>query len=266
MAEIHPTAIIGAKAGIAEQVEIGPYCVLGPDVVLEDGVVLRSHVAIEGRTRIGAGTAIFPFASIGLPPQDLKYAGEDSELLIGRNNTIREHVTISPGTAGGAMVTRVGDNNLIMIGVHIGHDSVIGDHTVLANNAQIGGHVNIEDYVILGAQSAVHQFVRIGRQAIIGGLSAVVQDVIPYGSVTGERAGLMGLNLVGLKRRGFSRDKIHTLRAAYRLLFAEEGTLAKRLSDVAEKYGDNQAVMEIIDFISSGSSRSVCLPRSRSAA
>lgn len=266
MAGIHPTAIVGAKAGLAEGAEIGPYCILGPDVVLGDGVVLRSHVVIEGRTRIGAGTAIFPFASIGLPPQDLKYAGEASELVIGRNNTIREHVTISPGTTGGGMVTRVGDNNLIMIGVHIGHDSQIGNHTVLANNAQIGGHVSIEDYVILGAQSAVHQFVRIGRQAMIGGLSAVVQDIIPYGSVTGERAELMGLNLVGLKRRGFSRDKIHALRAAYRLLFAEEGTLAKRLSEVAEKYGDNQAVMEIVDFINSDSSRSVCLPRSQSDA
>jgi UDP-N-acetylglucosamine acyltransferase len=266
MANIHPTAIVGGNTSIADAVEIGPYCIVGPDVVFEDGVVLRSHVVVEGRTRIGAGTAIFPFASIGLPPQDLKYAGEASELVIGKKNTIREHVTISPGTTGGGMVTRVGDNNLIMVGVHIGHDTEIGNNTVLANNVQIGGHVTIEDYVILGAQSAVHQFVRIGRQAIIGGLSAVVQDVIPYGSVTGERAGLTGLNLVGLKRRGFSRDKIHTLRAAYRLLFAEEGTLAERLSDVAEKYGDNQAVMEIVDFLSSDSSRSVCLPRTRSAA
>lgn len=265
MAEIHPTAIVGAGAGIAEGVEIGPYCVIGPQVVLDDGVVLRSHVAIDGRTRIGAGTAIFPFSSIGLPPQDLKYDGEPSELKIGKNNTIREHVTINPGTAGGAMVTNVGDDNLIMIGVHIGHDSQIGNHTVLANNAQIGGHVTIEDDVILGAQSAVHQFVRIGRQAIIGGLSAVVQDVIPYGSVSGERAGLVGLNLVGLKRRGISRDKIHTLRAAYRLLFADEGTLAERLSDVAKKFGDNHAVMEIVDFLSSDSSRSVCLPKSGSA-
>lgn len=266
MTEVHPTAIVGANASIAEGVEIGPYCVLGSDVVLEDGVVLRSHVVIEGRTKIGAGTEIFPFASIGMPPQDIKYAGEPSELIIGKNNIIREHVTISPGTAGGSMVTKVGDNNLIMIGVHIGHDSRIGDHTVLSNNAAIGGHVTIEDYVIFGAQSGVHQFVRIGRHAMIGGLSAVVRDVIPYGSVTGERAGLTGLNLIGLKRRGFSRGEIRTLRTAYRLLFAEEGTLNERLSDVADMYGDNQAVMEIVDFISSDSSRSVCLPRSGSAA
>ncbi len=260
------TAIVGVNASIAEGVKIGPYCVLGSDVVLEDGVILRSHVMIEGRTKIGAGTEIFPFASIGMPPQDLKYAGEPSELIIGQNNIIREHVTISPGTAGGSMVTRVGDNNLIMIGVHIGHDSRIGDHTVLSNNAAIGGHVTIEDYVIFGAQSGVHQFVRIGRHAMIGGLSAVVRDVIPYGSVTGERAGLTGLNLIGLKRRGFSRGEIRTLRTAYRLLFAEEGTLSERLADVADMYGDNQAVMEIVDFISSDSSRPVCLPRSGSAA
>lgn len=266
MTEVHPTAIVGANASIAEGVEIGAYCVLGSDVVLEDGVVLRSHVVIEGRTKIGAGTEIFPFASIGMPPQDLKYAGETSKLIIGKNNIIREQVTISPGTAGGSMVTRVGDNNLIMIGVHIGHDSRIGDHTVLSNNAAIGGHVTIEDYVIFGAQSGVHQFVRIGRHAMIGGLSAVVRDVIPYGSVTGERAGLTGLNLIGLKRRGFSRGEIRTLRTAYRLLFAEEGTLSERLSDVADMYGDNQAVMEIVDFISSDSSRSVCLPRSGNAA
>ncbi len=266
MAEVHPTAIVGAAASIAEGVEIGPYCILGPHVVLEDGVILRSHVVIEGRTRIGAGTEIFPFASIGMPPQDLKYDGEPSELIIGKNNTIREHVTISPGTAGGDMVTTVGDDNLIMIGVHIGHDSRIGNHTVLSNNAAIGGHVTIEDHVIFGAQSGVHQFVRIGRHAMIGGLSAVVRDVIPYGSVTGERAGLIGLNLVGLKRRGVSRGEIRTLRSAYRLLFAEEGTLTERLSDVAEMYGDNQAVMEIVDFISSDSSRSVCLPRSGTAA
>ena len=266
MADIHSTAIVGVNASFAEGVKIGPYCVLGSDVVLEDGVILRSHVMIEGRTKIGAGTEIFPFASIGMPPQDLKYAGEPSELIIGKNNIIREHVTISPGTAGGGMVTRVGDNNLIMIGVHIGHDSRIGDHTVLSNNAAIGGHVTIEDYVIFGAQSGVHQFVRIGRHAMIGGLSAVVRDVIPYGSVTGERAGLTGLNLIGLKRRGFSRGEIRTLRTAYRLLFAEEGTLGERLSDVADMYGDNQAVMEIVDFISSDSSRPVCLPRSGSAA
>ncbi|MHA1536469.1 MAG: acyl-ACP--UDP-N-acetylglucosamine O-acyltransferase [Alphaproteobacteria bacterium] len=262
MADVHPTAIIDEKTSIAQGVEIGPYCVLGPDVVLEKAVSLKSHVVIDGRTRVGAGTAVFPFSSIGLPPQDLKYAGEPSQLVIGANNTIREHVTISPGTAGGAMMTKIGDNNLIMIGVHVGHDSNIGDNTVLANNAQIGGHVTIEDYVILGAQSAVHQFVRIGRHAMIGGLSAVVRDVIPFGSVSGERAGLIGLNLVGLKRRGFSREEIKTLRDVYRLLFADEGTLTERLSGVADRYGKHQAVMEIVDFISSDSSRSVCLPRS----
>lgn len=266
MADIHPTAIVSAGANIDEGVEIGPYCVLGPDVALAEGVILRSHVVIEGRTTIGAGTTVFPFASIGMPPQDLKYAGEPSELIIGKNNTIREHVTISPGTAGGTMLTRVGDNNLIMIGVHIGHDCEIHNNIVLANNAQIGGHVTIEDYAIVATLSGVHQFVRIGRHAMIGGLSAVVRDVIPYGSVIGDRAGLIGLNLVGLKRRGFSRGEVRALLAAYRLLFAEEGTLAERISGVANTYADNQAVMEIVDFINSDSSRSVCLPRSGTAA
>jgi len=266
MAEIHATAVVDPGASIASSVEIGPYSIVGPDVTLHDGVVLKSHVVVDGRTNVGEGTAIFPFASIGAPPQDLKYAGEASELVIGKNNTIREHVTMSPGTAGGNMLTSIGNDNLIMIGVHIGHDCEIGNNTVLANNAAIGGHVTIEDHAIMGAMSAVHQFVRIGHHAIIGGLSAVVWDVIPYGSVNGDRAGLMGLNLVGLKRRGFSREEIHTMRAAYRLLFAEAGTLSERASEVAEKYSDNKAVMEIVDFISSDSTRSVCLPKSGTAA
>lgn len=266
MANVHATAVVDPGASIASTVEIGPYSIVGPGATLDDGVVLKSHVVVDGRTSVGEGTTIFPFASIGAPPQDLKYAGEASELVIGKNNTIREHVTMSPGTAGGDMLTTIGDDNLIMIGVHIGHDCEIGNNTVLANNAAIGGHVTIEDHAIMGAMSAVHQFVRIGHHAIIGGLSAVVWDVIPYGSVNGDRAGLMGLNLVGLKRRGFSRQEIHTMRAAYRLLFAEVGTLAERASEVAEKYGDNQAVMEIVDFISSDSTRSVCLPKSGTAA
>jgi UDP-N-acetylglucosamine acyltransferase len=258
---IHPTAIVDPRAELAPDVEIGPYSVVGPQVRLMEGVRVSSHVAIDGRTTIGPGTVIFPFASIGHIPQDLKYAGEPSELVIGANNRIREHVTMNPGTAGGGMVTRVGDDCLFMVGSHVAHDCKVGDHVIMANNATLAGHVEIGEWAILGGLSAVHQFVRIGRHAMIGGMSGVEHDVIPYGSVLGNRARLAGLNIIGLKRRGFTREQIHTLRTAYRLLFAQEGTMTERLSDVEEIYHDNEVVMEIVAFIRADSTRAICQPR-----
>lgn len=266
MSVVHPTAIVEDGARLGADVEIGPYCLVGADVALGDGVRLLGHVVVAGRTRIGPGTAIYPFASIGHRPQDLKYRGEPSELVIGAGNTIREHVTMNPGTEGGGMVTRVGDNGLFMVGAHVAHDCIIGDNVIMANNATLAGHVRVDDFAILGGLSAVHQFVRIGKHAMIGGMSGVEHDVIPYGSVMGDRARLCGLNIIGLKRRGFSRDDIHDLRTAYRLLFADEGTMAERLEDVRQLHGGNEAVMEIVDFIRADSTRSVVQPRSQDAA
>ncbi len=266
MTEIHPTTIIEDGARIGENVVIGPYCTIGAEVELGDGVTFNSHVVVNGRTAIGANTKIFPFASIGLLPQDLKYKGEPSRLEIGCNNVIREHVTMNPGTEGGGMLTRIGNNCLFMVGTHVAHDCQIGDHAILVNNATLGGHVRIDEWAIIGGLSAVHQFVRVGRHAMVGGMSGVENDVIPYGSAIGNRARLQGLNIVGLKRRNFDRDTIHALRNAYRLLFAQEGTMAERLEDVAELLHDNEPVMEIVDFIRADSSRSICLPSLEDAA
>jgi UDP-N-acetylglucosamine acyltransferase len=260
--DIHPTAIVAPEASLGNDVQIGPYCIIGSQVSLGDGVKLHSHVVVDGLTTIGEGTAIFPFASIGLPPQDLKYHGEDSRLIIGARNQIREHVTMNPGTEGGAMETRVGDDCLFMIATHVAHDCIIGDHVILANNATLGGHVVVDDYAIIGGLSAVHQFVRIGAHAMVGGMSGIEQDLIPYGSAMGERARLRGLNLVGLQRRDFSREDIQTLRTAYRLMFAPEGTLSERVEDVVGLYGDNVPVMEIVEFIRAETSRAVLQPKS----
>jgi UDP-N-acetylglucosamine acyltransferase len=265
MTNIHPTAVVAPQADIAASAVVGPYCLVGPDVRLGEGVELLSHVVVAGRTSIGDGTRIFPFASIGHPPQDLKYKGEPSTLEIGRNNQIREHVTMNPGTEGGGMVTRVGDNCLFMASAHVAHDCILGDGVIMANNATLAGHVLVGEYAFLGGLSAVHQFVRIGKHAMIGGMSGVEADVIPFGMVIGNRAYLNGLNIIGLKRRGFSRDDIHTLRNAYRLLFAPEGTLQERLSDVEEQFSANAVVMEIVAFIRSESSRSLSIPRGDAA-
>ncbi|HTV45254.1 MAG TPA: acyl-ACP--UDP-N-acetylglucosamine O-acyltransferase [Stellaceae bacterium] len=260
MAEIHPTAVVAPGAKLAGDTVIGPYCIVGEHVVLGAGVVLRAHVVIDGRTTIGAGTRIFPFASIGLEPQDLKYSGEDSSLEIGCNNTIREHVTINPGTAGGGMLTQIGDDCLFMAGAHIAHDCRIGDHVILVNNVTLGGHVSIDDYAILGGLAAVHQFVRIGRHAMIGGMSGVERDVIPYGQVIGNRARLTGLNIIGLQRRGFSREDIQALRNAYQLLFHAPGTLSDRVGETAERFAGVAPVEDIIRFIRADSSRAICQP------
>lgn len=265
MPQIHKTAIVEPGARLDETVSIGPYCVVGPDVELGPNVRLASHVVVTGRTRIGANTRIFPFASIGHEPQDLKYKGEKSRLEIGENNIIREHVTMNPGTEGGGMVTRVGNNCLFMVGVHVAHDCQIGDHVIMANNATLGGHVVVGDYAVLGGLSAVHQFVRIGPHAMIGGMSGVEHDVIPYGSVMGDRARLAGLNIRGLQRRGFSRDDLQAPRSAYHLLFAEKGTLMERVDDVAALHKDSRPVREIVEFIRADSSRAICQPRTANA-
>jgi UDP-N-acetylglucosamine acyltransferase len=258
---IHPTAIVDPAAEIGKDVFIGPYCVVGAHVKLGDGARLLSHVVVEGRTSLGGGTVVYPFASLGHRPQDLKFHGEDSSLEIGANNQIREHVTMNPGTEGGGMVTRVGDNSLFMMASHVAHDCQIGNNVVLANNATLAGHVHVGDFVIVGGLSAVHQFVRIGTYAIIGGMSGVESDVIPFGLVKGERAHLAGLNLVGLERRGFNRDDVRALRSAYRMLFAPEGTLAERLEETATHYKDQQQVARIVEFIRSASNRPLCQPK-----
>ena len=266
MTEIHPTAIVEPGAQLGENVEIGPFCLVGGAAELGDGVRLVSHAIVTGRTRIGANTDIYPFACIGHRPQDLKYKGEASRLEIGCNNVIRESVTMNPGTEGGGMLTRVGNNCLFMVGAHVAHDCSIGNHVIMANNATLAGHVLVADHAIIGGLAAVHQFCRIGRHAIVGGMSGVEHNVIPYGSVLGNRAQLSGLNIIGMKRRGVSREDIHTLRTAYRLLFAEEGTMAERLDDVDEMYGDNPMVMEIVAFIRDDSPRAICQPKVGDAA
>lgn len=262
---IHPSAVVDPAAKLADGVVIGPFCCVGPNVELADGVRLVSHVVVDGRTRIGAESVIYPFASLGHPPQDLKFKGEPSELIIGRNNRIREQVTMNPGTEGGGMVTRVGDNGLFMVGAHVAHDCIVGDNVILANNATLAGHVTVGDHAILGGLSAVHQFVRIGAHAMIGGLSGVENDVIPFGLVMGDRARLCGLNLVGLERRGFSRDEIKSLRSAYRMLFAPEGTLAERVEEVARLFTDGTVVNDVVSFIRTKSSRALCQPRVENA-
>lgn len=266
MSEIHPTAVIDPAAKLGADVSIGPYCIVGPDVTLGDRVKLHAHVVVGGITEIGEGTEIFPFASIGLQPQDLKYHGEASRLVIGKNNRIREHVTMNPGTEGGGMLTQVGDNCLFMVGSHVAHDCLIGNHVILANNATLAGHVVVGDFAIIGGLSAVHQFVRIGTHAMIGGMSGVENDVIPFGSVMGERAALSGLNIVGMKRRGFSKEQIHGLRNAYKALFAlEKGTISDRLEDVGKQFAENDVVMDIVQFIRDMKLRGLTQPKSGSA-
>lgn len=260
-ATIHPTAIVSEKAKIGESVSIGPYCTVGDNVSLGDGVSLISHVSIEGRTTVGPRTTISPFSAIGHPPQDLKFDGEASTVSIGADCMLREYVTINPGTAGGGMETRVGDNCLLMVGVHIAHDCRVGNHVVMANQASLAGHCVVDDYVRFGGICGVHQFVRIGAHAFIGAMSFVENDVIPYGSALGNRAHLGGLNLVGLKRRKFDREAIHALRAAYRMIFSSEGTLRERVEDAAEIFQGEKLVEDVIAFIRQPSERALCLPR-----
>lgn len=260
MPRIHPSAIVADGAQIAEDVVIGPFCIVGEKASIGPGSRLHSHVVVEGRTTLGANNQVYPFSVLGGPPQHTSYKGEDTQLVIGDNNQIREHATMNLGTVNGGGVTRVGSNGFYMIESHVGHDCIVGDNVILTKQATLGGHCQVGDFVIVGGLAAVHQFTRVGRHAMIGGLAAVVKDVIPYGSVWGNHAHLEGLNLVGLKRRGFDREAINTLRAAYRLLFADEGTFQERLEDTAETYAHSPQVMEIIDFIRADGSRPLCLP------
>ncbi|MGH1398335.1 MAG: acyl-ACP--UDP-N-acetylglucosamine O-acyltransferase [Alphaproteobacteria bacterium] len=257
---IHPTAVIEDGASLGQGVFIGPYCVIGAHVTLGDNVTLKSHVVIEGHTSIGAGSIVYPFSSLGSAPQDLKYAGEDTRLIIGANNTIREHVTMNPGTVQGAQETRVGDNCLFMMGAHVAHDCVVGSHVILANNATLAGHVEVGDFVIIGGLSAVHQFSRIGDHAMIGGMSGVENDVIPYGLVKGERAALHGLNLIGLQRRGFSKDEIKTLKRVFAEVFEGQGTLDERLHSAKDAFSDFETAQEVIAFALSQSKMPLCQP------
>jgi len=261
---IHPSAIVSEGAKLGENVSIGPFCLVGENVELGAGVELVSHVCVAGNTKIGAGSRLFPFASIGHQPQDLKYHGEDSWLKIGENVTIRENVTINPGTRGGGMETRVGDNCLLMANSHVAHDCQIGNNVILANYVGIAGHGVIEDFVIFGGTCVVHQFVHVGAHSFIGAHTMVDADVIPYGMAIGNRATLAGLNLVGLKRRKFDREDIHALRTAYRMIFSSEGTLRERVNDAAQMFAGNQLVSEVVEFIHAASGRSICLPRNGS--
>jgi UDP-N-acetylglucosamine acyltransferase len=258
---IHNTSIIDSNAVIDNSVIIGPYCIIGPNVKIKKNTILKSNVIINGHTEIGTDCTIYPFTVLGNPPQDLKFKGEVSKLIIGNNNVIREHVTMNPGTEGGGYLTKIGNNCLIMVGAHVAHDCLLGNNIILANNASLAGHVQVDDFAILGGLSGVHQFVRIGSHAMVGGLSALESDVIPYGSVIGNRAYLSGLNIIGLKRRGFNRQVIHDLRKAYRLLFAPEGTIQERIKDVSDEFQNNEPVMDIVKFIEGSASRAICQPK-----
>jgi UDP-N-acetylglucosamine acyltransferase len=260
MANIHATAVVDPSAKLGTNVEIGPFCVIGPDVELGDGVVVHSHAVITGRTTLGPECKVFPFASIGQAPQDVKFHGEPSTLTIGAKTIIREHATLNPGTEGGHMSTKVGSNCLLMIGAHVAHDCEVGDSVTLVNGATLGGHVTIGDGAIIGGLSAVHQFVRIGAYAFIGGMSGITADVIPFGMAIGNRANLCGLNIVGLKRKRFPRDQIHELRQAYRMLFSTEGTLKERLEDVESMFSTNPLTKQVIEFIKTQSDRQFCVP------
>jgi len=258
---IHPTAVIEEGAELGTGCNIGPYSIIGPNVKLGDNVTLKSHVVVDGYTTIGEGTTIYPFASIGTAPQDLKYDGEKSELIIGKNNKIREHVTMNPGTKDGGMKTVVGDNCLFMMSTHVAHDCILGDHVIMANNATLGGHVVVGDRVLIGGLAAVHQFVRIGSFAVIGGMSGVESDVIPFGRVKGERASLAGLNLIGLERGGFTKDQIKVIQRAFKGIFDGEGNLDQRLDAVANENNDNELVAQIVEFARHREKFGLCQPQ-----
>ena len=263
---IHSTAIVSTKAKIGAGVRIGPYCCVGDNVTLGDSVHLKSHVTVDGYTDIGDGTEIYPFASIGLPPQDLKYDGEHSTLTIGKHNRIREYVTMQPGTKGGGLKTSVGDHCLFMAGAHVAHDCYIGNRVNMANYATLSGHVIVGNNVTIGGLAAVHQFVRIGDHAFIGGMAGISYDVIPYALVMGRPASLSGLNIVGMRRKGVPRDELEKILAAYDLIFDKsKGTLAERVQQAVQLHSDQEKVKEILDFIQADSSRNLCLPEDEPA-
>ncbi len=264
--KIHPTAIVEDGAQLGNGVVVGPFSIVGADVSLGDGVELASHVVVTGRTTVGARTRIFPFASIGHQPQDLKYKGEPSTLAIGTDCLIREGVTINPGTEGGGMTTTVGNACAFLANSHVGHDCRVGNNVIFSNNVMLAGHCEVGDFAILGGGAAVIQYARVGAHSFLGGMSGLEQDLIPYGMALGNRAHLSGLNIIGLQRRNFSRTEIHDLRRAYRLLFAQEGTLLERVADAAEEFKDHPTVMEIVAFIKAGGKRSMCTPKNETDA
>jgi len=247
---IHPTAVIGPDVDIHPDASIGPYCVLDGQVHIGAGTELISHVVISGRTRLGRGNRVFPFACIGHEPQDLKYAGEPSEIVIGDNNTIRENVTINPGTSGGGMLTSLGDDNLLMAYAHVAHDCHLGNGVILANCATLAGHVDIADGAIIGGLSAVHQFVRIGRYTMVGGMSGIVKDVPPFClTAGGYRPGLAGLNLIGLRRRGLGKVSIGCLKQVYKVLFQSRGRLEDRLREAGQLAADDEHARHLVEFV-----------------
>lgn len=260
MASIHPTAVVAAGAVLADDVEVGPYCIIGDDVVIGARTQLISHVVVNGPTAIGEDCVIHPFAALGGPPQVLVYRGEPTRLEVGHRNVVREYATMHRGTPNGRGVTTVGSDSLFMAQSHVAHDCIVEDRVVMSHAATLGGHVHVGEYALIGGLAAVHQWSRIGPHVNIGGLAAVTKDVIPYGSAWGNHAHLEGLNLVGLKRRGFPRETVNDLRAAYRLLFADEGTFQERVDDAARVFAGSEAVMEVVDFIRADANRPLCLP------
>ncbi len=256
---IYKNSVIHEEAKISATAEIGPYVVIGPKVEIGNNVKIHSHVNISGNTKIGDGTIIYPFASLGNDPQDLKYNGEDTKLEIGQNNKIREYVTINPGTKGGGGLTKIGDNCLFMISSHVAHDCKVGNNVIIANNVPLGGHVNIEDNVVIGGNSAVQQFTRIGKMAMIGGMTGVLHDVIPYGLSTGNRNSLQGLNLIGLRRAKFNNKDILGLSDAYKEIFATQN-LTENINKLNGSFKNNPLVKNVIDFIVKDKKRSICTP------
>ena len=259
---IHKTAIIDSNAKISENVKIGPYSVIGPDVEIGKGTVVQSHVNISGKTIIGNNNQIYPFASIGNDPQDLKFKGEKTLLEIGDNNKIREYVTINPGTEGGGGKTKIGNNCLFMVSSHIAHDCIVGDNVILANNVPLGGHAHVDDNAIIGGNSAVQQFTRVGKFAMIGGMCGVVRDVIPYGIAHGNRSILQGLNLIGLRRKNIPNKEILFLSEAYKIIFKNEN-LTENLSHLSNDLRKKELVSEVVNFIEKDKKRPICTPFSK---
>jgi UDP-N-acetylglucosamine acyltransferase len=259
---IHKTAIIDQNSKISKNVKIGAYTIIGPNVQIGEGSVVHSHVSIVGNTSIGKNNNIYPFASIGNDPQDLKYQGEKTKLVIGDNNRIREYVTINPGTKGGGGLTKVGNNCLFMVSAHIAHDCFVGDNVILANNVPLGGHAHIDNYAIIGGNSAVQQFTRVGKSAMIGGMCGVVRDVIPYGIAHGNRSILQGLNLIGLRRKNIPKKEIMSLSEAYKQIFKNEN-LTENLKNLSSDLKDNELVLEVINFIENDKKRPICTPFSK---
>jgi len=252
---IHPTSIVARGAELGRGVEIGPFCTVGSDAIIEDGVRLVSHVVVDGLARVGRDAILFPFCTVGLEPQDLKYRGEPTRCEIGARTQIREHCTIHRGTATGRGITSIGADCMLMAVAHVAHDCAIGDNVIIANNVVMGGHVAIGDHAVIGGAAALHQYVRIGRAAMVGGVSGVEADVPPFASVMGNRARLAGLNVIGLKRRGFDKSQIQVLRAAYQALFSDDGVFAQRLAATRALHGEDRLVAELLAFIDAPSHR-----------